>query len=283
VLNLQNAILLFDEPNNGFHPTAQVFLLNFLKGLANSGNLVIVSTHSEHLIDLDYLSSVRLMSSDERKNILVENHFYLPPKGSDKYLALQPIFDAIGLRYGSRIDAGKKVVITEGITDLLYLRAFKSILDNEGTLDIAPARGDGTILGLIPLLISQGIAFKIIIDKGEVKSQIEEAYGITDEHILEVPVPSQFASKIHTSGIEDLFTKKDFREVLSRFGHTVDKSFDYVSNGVYMGSKGTLKRLIAHDFYSSQKVLDKNQFDAETLENFNGFLKFCFEDKWFTL
>ena len=50
-VNISGNILLFDEPNNGFHPTAQKQLLRFLQKLANSGNLVIVSTHSEHLVD----------------------------------------------------------------------------------------------------------------------------------------------------------------------------------------------------------------------------------------
>jgi energy-coupling factor transporter ATP-binding protein EcfA2 len=281
-LELENRVVLFDEPNNGFHATAQVFLLNFLKSLANS-NLVIVSTHSEHIIDLDYLSGVRLMSSDKYNNLFVENHFYLPPKDSDKYLALQPIFDAIGLKYGSRIDANKKVIITEGITDLLYLRAFKNILHPNANLDIAPSRGDANILGLVPLLISQGIAFKIVIDKGKVKDLIERDYGISDDYILEVPVPSQFASKIRTSGIEDLFTKKDFKETLSKFSQTVGDSFEHIANSTYMGSKGNLKRIVAHNFYSNWKDFDKKRFDNETLENFDKVLRFCFEDKWFTL
>ena len=44
-----------------------------LKQLANDGNLVIVATHSEYLIDLDFLSGVRLMSIDGNKNIIVKN------------------------------------------------------------------------------------------------------------------------------------------------------------------------------------------------------------------
>ncbi len=79
--NISGDILLFDEPSNGFHPTAQTFILNFLKQRAAEGNLVIVATHSEYLIDLDFLSGVRLMSTDANKNIVVKNHFYNQAKG----------------------------------------------------------------------------------------------------------------------------------------------------------------------------------------------------------
>jgi predicted ATP-dependent endonuclease of OLD family len=146
-------ILLFDEPSNGFHPTAQTFILNFLKQLAADGNLVVIATHSEYLIDLDLLSGVRLMSTDENKNIIVKNHFYNQAKEKGDYLALQPILDAIGYRYGNQINIKDKVVITEGVTDLLYLRAFNKLLGFTDGIDIAPARGDGTVLNIIPLLV----------------------------------------------------------------------------------------------------------------------------------
>ena len=44
---LNGNIFLFDEPNNGFHATAQELLLRFLRGLSAKENLVVVSTHSE--------------------------------------------------------------------------------------------------------------------------------------------------------------------------------------------------------------------------------------------
>lgn len=62
------AILLFDEPDNGFHATAQEELLRFLNALADDGKQVIVSTHSEHLIGLDHLTGVRRMVTDAQGN-----------------------------------------------------------------------------------------------------------------------------------------------------------------------------------------------------------------------
>ena len=126
--SMANAILLFDEPNNGFHASAQASLLRFLKSLAQEGNLVVVATHSEHLIDPTHLSGVRLMSQDaERSRLHITNHYFSQRsgKGTGDMLALRPILDAIGLHYGEPgLLSRDKVVITEGITDMLYLQAF---------------------------------------------------------------------------------------------------------------------------------------------------------------
>src|SRR5262249_16651179 len=136
--NLCGKILLFDEPNNGFHATAQEQLLRFLQNLGKAGNLVLLSTHSEHLIDPDHLTSVRVMTADHDGYLHVHNRWYRKPEDNSQpegssqkgdFLALRPILDAIGLRYGANhLSIHNKVIVTEGVTDLLYLRTFHQLL-----------------------------------------------------------------------------------------------------------------------------------------------------------
>lgn len=274
-------ILLFDEPNNGFHPTAQKFLLNFLESLAANQNLVIVSTHSEYLININRLSGVRLMSVDDKRNITVKNHFYNQPKDKGDYLALQPLFDAIGFSFGKQIVIKDKVNITEGVTDMLYLRAFNIILKHGGELNIAPARSDSHILSLIPLLISQGITFKIVIDTSRIKEKIQDSYEISDDYIYEIPVSAGFPVK--ESGIEDLFTKEDFKKLLMAIGETIEVHYDKVPNSIYIKGRGNAKRLIAHHVYSNVNDYDETYFETETVENFRKVLDFCKKDVWFAI
>src|SRR5262249_44264072 len=94
---------------------------------------------------------------DAQKNITVKNHFYNRSVDPGDYLALQPLLDAIGFRYGSQIHLKDRIQLTEGVTDLLYIRAFNTILGFSDPVDIAPGRGDGTLFNIIPFLISQGI------------------------------------------------------------------------------------------------------------------------------
>lgn len=278
-------ILLFDEPNNGFHPTAQRQLLKFLQDLAKNGNQVIVSTHSEHLIDTDYLAGVRIMSSDAEKKLTVRNHFYDRPKGSGDYLALQPIYDAIGQQFGSQIAIKDKIVITEGVTDLLYIRAFCHILGDRKPLALAPARGDGQIAHLVSFMIAQNFRYKVVLDKGKVREKLQKDYGIDSIYIFEIPVPEPYAKTVHGSGIEDSFSKKDFAMVLLNIGHKVDDDFLKVTNGNYIKrlDPTNTKRLVAHGFYENASSFKKTDFDRETLDNFNDIIKFCRNSNWFSL
>lgn len=284
--NIQKNILLFDEPNNGFHPTAQKKMLRFLQDLGKKGNQVIVSTHSEYLIDPDYLSGVRLMSSDENNNIIVKGHFYNQTNQKGDYLALQPIFDAIGYKYGNQLEVENKVIITEGVTDLLYLRAFNQILKFNLELHIAPARGEGQIPHLVSFLISQGLSLKIIIDTGNIKTHIQTDFGVEDKFIFEVPVPKVFISKVNGSGIEDLFSKADFEKLLVKVGYKLSTQFPHRSNSSYMTSSDvdkTAKRLVAHFLYENVKDYKKTDFDKETIKNFTQVLEFCKNQDWFSL
>lgn len=279
-------ILLFDEPSNGFHPTAQIKMRRFLQDLGKKGNQVIVSTHSEYLIDPDYLSSVRLMSSDENKNIIVKPHFYNQTGAKGDFYALQPIFDAIGFKYGNQLEIKNNVVITEGVTDLLYLRAFNKILKLNLDLNIAPARGEGMIPHIVSFLISQGLNFKIMIDTGQIKNHIENDFGIDSKFFHEIPIPNQYIGRTDGSGVEDLFSKNDFEMLLKEIGHTPTQQFPHKSNSCYMKSSDAikaLKRIVANQLYENVEFFKKSQFEKETINNFQSALEFCKRNEWFSL
>jgi AAA15 family ATPase/GTPase len=281
---IEGDILLFDEPNNGFHPSAQKNLLTFLKIIAEN-KLVIVSTHSEHLIDTDNLSGVRIMGVDDNKALLVLDGFTKHGrslKGHSDYLAYQPILDAIGFKVASQLNIRDKVMITEGITDLYYLKAFKKILKHGGDLNIAPARGDSTILNLIPLLISQGIRFRILIDEGELRQIIQQSWNVDDEFIHEISIPSPYMGKMTTAGIEDLFTKDDYRKLLSRINHIASAEFDYISNSAY-AKKNAVKTLAAFDIYRNVRNYKETDFDPQTVAAFREVLEFSQGKTWYSI
>jgi len=279
-------VLLFDEPNNGFHATSQELLLRFLRGLSAKGNLVIVSTHSEHLIDPDYLTGVRLMTADNQGYLSVRNKWNAKTNGFGDFLALRPILDAIGLRYGmNRLTIRDKVIVTEGVTELMYLQAVRQLLGHECELHLLPTTGDGTILPIVALLISQGLRFKVVADTTvhgkSVKVKLQEAYDIPDSAICEVEIPAQFP-QTPGSGIEDVFSKNDFAKLLAHTGHTLEPDFDTLANSRYMRRKTVVpKRVVAHEFYKSIADFSECDFEEETLVNMRRILDFCANDAWF--
>jgi energy-coupling factor transporter ATP-binding protein EcfA2 len=288
VYNLSGNILLFDEPNNGFHATAQEQLLGFLRNLGAKGNLVVLSTHSEHLIDPDYLTGVRLMSADDQGYLSIRNKWYASTTGRGDFQALRPILDAIGLRYGANhLTIRDKVIVTEGVTELLYLRAFRKLLGYECELHIAPATGDDTIPHVVAPLISQGLRFKAVVDTTvghkSIKNKLQESYGIPDASICEVEVPVGFP-QAKGPGIEDVFSKADFAKLLTKTGNTLGADFGTLSNSKYMKKPdGVPKRVVAYEFFKHVINFSKDDFEEETLTNIRRMLDFCMNDDWFLL
>jgi hypothetical protein len=256
--------------------------------LGVAGNLVVVSTHSEYLIDPDHLTGVRLMTVDGQGYLSIRNKWYASTTGCGDFQALRPILDAIGLRYGANhLTIRDKVIVTEGVTELLYLRAFRQLLGYESELHIAPATGDETIPHVVALLISQGLHFKVVVDttmgRKSTKDKLQERFGIPDTSIYEVAVPTGFP-QAKGSGIEDVFSKADFANLLTSTGNAPGADFETLSNSEYMKKPGVVpKRVVAHEFNQHVTNSSKDDFDAETLTTMRRILDFCMNDDWFLL
>lgn len=274
-----DSVLLFDEPNQGFHPSAETKVLRFLEFLAERGNQVLVATHSQHLIDLDRLTAVRTMTRAEDGTLLVNNKLYGASGANRDTLALQPVTEAIGLHYSDQLVTQDKVVVTEGYTELLYLRLFARLLGHDAP-NLAPVTGDGKILTFIPFLISQGISFKIALDESSTKENIRKAIPVPNDSFF-IVAGHLGSSAGRTVGVEDLFSKDDFRMLLERCGgHTVnDQHLSNVTNSAYAKSTG-VKALVARDAYESND-LDKTNFSKETTESFEALLSFCENGDWY--
>jgi putative AbiEii toxin of type IV toxin-antitoxin system len=290
---IRNAVLLFDEPNNGFHATAQVQLLDFLQALGCEGNLVVVSTHSEYMIDPDYLTGIRLMGVDKDTNTLtVRNHYYTSDnqENAGDNLALQPIVDALGLKYGlGKLTIHDKVIVTEGITDMLYLRSLNELLfDGDPDLHVAPGQGDSRLLPIVALLISQGLRFKLVMDisnhSNDAKIRIRTSYGIDDRFFKTIPIPPAFPAN-RGSGIEDLFSKPDFRKLLAASCWQAGADFESMSNGEYLKQRQyhSRKRITAAWLHEHIGQYDVSDFDEETIRNFKDVLSFCHSEEWFRM
>jgi len=228
------------------------------------------------------------MKSDDKGYLNIRNKWYGSTTGNGDFQALRPILDAIGLKYGANnLTIRDKVIVTEGVTELLYLRAFRKLLGYECELHIAPATGDDTIPHVVALLISQGLRFKVVVDTTvghkSTKNKLQESYGIPDASICEVEVPIGFP-QAKGSGIEDVFSKADFAKLLTNTGNTPGADFDMLSNSGYMKKpKVVPKRVVAHEFFKHVINFSENDFEEETLTNMHRILDFCMNDDWFLL
>jgi energy-coupling factor transporter ATP-binding protein EcfA2 len=268
-----NAVLLFDEPTRGLHASAEHDIKNFLADLTTK-NHVIISTHSEHLIDLDKLDGIRLMQQDEHRNPTVLNKLRPPRDQQGFALALQPVFDAIGLAHAHHTLTKDKVVLTEGISDYLYLRALHNLTHTQHTYGIAPGRGDGQLFTIIPFFISQGVKLKIILDHPQLQPKLQDSYGIPDNAFFLIPTTKD------TRGIEDLFTTKDFQRLLANAGITATTDELQYGNSIY--AKQIDKRFVAQTFFSEHAKFDLASFENDTQAHIKDLLAFCANNNWFS-
>jgi hypothetical protein len=135
------------------------------------------------------------------------------------------------------------------------------------------------MLTFIPFLISQGISFKVACDSSEIRDRITGAISVPDDSFF--VVEEHLAGKAgRVVGIEDLFSKDDFKILLDRCEHkTNQKHLSGVSNSEY--AKATeVKALVAYEVYESDE-LDEKIFSTVTIENFKALLSFCENDRWF--
>ena len=270
------AILLFDEPSRALHASATEYLRDLLTDLSTE-NHVILSTHSEHLINLDRLDGIRLMQQDDQQRPTVLNKLKPPRDKAGFGLALQPVFDAIGIAHTHHVLTNDKVVLTEGLSDYLYLRALHKLMNQQHTYALAPGRGDGHLSTIVPFFMSQGVRLKIILDHPQLQPLLQASYGIPDESFFLIP------SDKMTRGIEDLFNAADFQRLLTSAGITTTIDELQYGNSTYAKATNLDKRFVAQEFLTNVATYKLDEFEATTRDNISALITFCADDEWFTI
>lgn len=164
-----NIVYLLDEPGIYLHVNAQRELLKLLKNLCNDRNQLVYTTHSPYMIDTENIINVRAIEKDENGITHIFNNAYDNKFNSvSKRETITPLLKAIGadIKYnlGPRLD--RVNVITEGITDYMYLTAMMEYFDvpKDNRPYIIPSVGAGNVNGLVSILIGWGCNYKVILD-----------------------------------------------------------------------------------------------------------------------
>ncbi len=271
------SVLLFDEPNTGFHPSAQLQLLDFLQRLAHAGHQVVITTHSEHLLDVRHICGVRTMEQDSRGLLRVENKPLSRANSAKAALALQPLFNSIGQTYGGPfpLAKGSRAVLVEGITDLMHLRAISELLGITIHPSVVPGRGQSTLPTITAFCIGQGFELKFVIDKGTAAKVLREEYLVSSDSIFEV-CPWE---NCRSSGIEDLYSREDFDELLRRAGISMPASKrSMASNSARVSD--AVKVIVARTVLDG----DLNFLGVSTKESFLEVFNFiAAEDSWYSM
>lgn len=269
-------ILLLDEPGLSLHAAAQNDLLRFIDEKLASEYQVLYTTHSPFMIDSLKLNEVRTVYDTQDSKVGSKVSDAVEEKDSDTLFPLQA---ALGYTIAQNLYVSPKNLLVEGISDLVYLNHFSTILKEmgrEGLSDdvtIVPVGGADKIATFISLMRGNELDTVCLLDtftdqkaEAHLKRMVEQKI-IADKKILyyHSVLGQSFAD------IEDLFTKEEYIELYNGVFHTSVKSTDLDKSKPIMSQ---LKRINGKSFnhYSPANYMAKNigtlTFSNETIERF---------------
>ena len=259
---IENYIILLDEPGVHLHMNAQKEILKLFEDFATKNNQIIYTTHSPSMIYSDKLYRTRLIIKDEKGNSNIGNKYYsLPHKMGSKTETLTPLLIAMGISINYNflsIDNNRCNIITEGISDYNYIKGYLYLKEKNKNYNIIPSVSVDNINNIISIFIGWGCNFKIILDQDnsgrkQYKLLINKLMIELSDIIFIDGGKLPVEKKIFT--IEDVFSERDKKEIGIN-------NEDYSEEKAYY-SLELLKKIESGAF----------KYDSETIENFDKIFK----------
>lgn len=122
-------IVLIDEAENHLSIPAQKDIRKFLKEFGQKrGITFIVSTHSNHILDIRHLDEIKIVKSSNKGSTIINDFSIIPDHEAD---TLSEIKRSLGVEYLSLVGYNDKLIFVEGITDYNYLTAMNFLYEKE--------------------------------------------------------------------------------------------------------------------------------------------------------
>lgn len=252
-------LFLFDEPGVHLHINAQKELLSLFEDLSKKGHQVIYTTHLPSMLDGENILNVRVVEKDYNGNTLIYKNSYDQRLSTEsKMETLSPLIKAIGadLKFSLGPQSTKLNIITEGITDYMYIKAFINYLNIDTPPYIIPSAGVENINKIVSILLGWGCDFKVILDY--------DMAGRKEYTVLTQKLDSSLKNKI-------IFINGKNQPCLEEIKNSPTRIEDLISNEDFKKLSNIFteqnKVLLAKEFYD--KVLDGTiKPEPQTVENF---------------
>ena len=217
--DIENYIILIDEPGVYLHINAQKEVLKLFEDFATKNNQIIYTTHSPFMIYEDKLHRARLIIKDDKGNSNIANKYYsLPHKMGSKTETLTPILTAMGISNYNilSLDNKKCSIITEGISDYNYIKGYLHIKKNNNIYNIIPSVSVDNINNIVSIFIGWGCNFKVILDQDNSGRKqyklLKNKLAIDSSNIVFIDGETQPIEKKKFT-IEDVFSDSDKNKI----------------------------------------------------------------------
>ncbi|WP_050437987.1 AAA family ATPase [Pseudomonas fulva] len=185
----QHKIYVFDEPAANLHSRAQAELLGYFEKMAASGDKIIYSTHSHHMVNPKWLSGAYIIENrpagqgdDEDYDLdftpaevnAIKYKQYLNSFPTRTHY-FQPVIDR--LQYVvPEIVGTSPCVILEGISDYYALKAAALRTGGKLCFNLIPGVGSSASGNLISLLMGRGEKFIVLLDDDKEGRKARDRY-----------------------------------------------------------------------------------------------------------
>ena len=162
----RDVVYLLDEPGVFLHVNAQKELLSLFDELCEHNGQIIYTTHLPYMLDTENIYCIRRVEKDNGGQSHIFNRVYsgginLPSRQE----TLTPLIQAMGcdMKYSIDIVSGKNI-ITEGITDRMYLEAGMKALNVRSPINYIPSNGVASVSNIVSIMIGWGCDYMVLLD-----------------------------------------------------------------------------------------------------------------------
>ena len=166
----RNVLYLLDEPGTSLHVNAKKELLNLFAHLVSKGNQVVYTTHSPYMLNIERegLHRIRAITKSADGYTRIYKTAYDPRIAPNSQQdTLTPVVSALGMNLKDTFGPAKDKlnIITEGMSDYIYLTTMAKVLDIEADrFVIIPSVGATNSIKISSILHGWGCPYIVLFD-----------------------------------------------------------------------------------------------------------------------
>jgi energy-coupling factor transporter ATP-binding protein EcfA2 len=205
--NLNNAILLLDEPGLSLHALKQQQFRKTVSMLANN-NQIIYTTHSPFMVGTDELHLVRVVEMKDRQTGTKVHSTLIV----DDPRSIYPLQAALGYELAQSLFGQKRNLVCEGLTDMWLLEGVAAAMREAGVttmrddVAITPAQSASKVVYYCALLRGQKLKVAALLDSDaagdQAAAQDEVVRLLKSKEILRTK--DHYTGAVTRTEIEDL-------------------------------------------------------------------------------
>ena len=237
------SIILLDEPGVYLHTTFQSELVKVLRDLSKN-NIIFYTTHLENMVNPKVVKIAEINVA-KRNNEIVTIEKITKIDDNKNLGEITPIINALKIDNFPLVHYNEKIIITEGMTDKIFLNLLQEAELLDKSIKIIPGSGVSNLGTLISLLIGITSKYVVIFDNDEAGREHFENYkkNFGDEESKKW-ILHKLAERKDNIVLEDYYSN-EMKEIIKKY---IDKK-DYKT--------GLL------NFYYNRSFEDKERFFDE--------------------